>query len=163
MLAQLGCPSLATGGIEDHVHILHSLGRTQSVAWVMEKLKSNSSRWMKEQGAVDFWWQPGYAAFSVGQFELERVKRYIYGQRLNLGRIRSDIDALWNFAPHDISIIQYWLGDPEPLSVFRLGMDYIQTRVDDVVFLNLKYPGKIIAIHLAEIGGERLQQPGTLA
>ena len=40
--------------------------------------------------------------------------RYIYSQRLNLGRIRSDIDALWNFAPHDISIIQYWLGDPEP-------------------------------------------------
>jgi len=43
--------------------------------------------------------------------------RYIYSQRLNLGRIRSDIDALWNFAPHDISIIQYWLGDPEPVSV----------------------------------------------
>jgi predicted dehydrogenase len=38
--------------------------------------------------------------------------RYIYSQRLNLGRIRSDIDALWNFAPHDISIIQYWLGNP---------------------------------------------------
>jgi len=33
--------------------------------------------------------------------------RYIYSQRLNLGRIRFDIDALWNFAPHDISIIQY--------------------------------------------------------
>ena len=52
--------------------------------------------------------------------------RYIYSQRLNLGRIRSDIDALWNFAPHDISIIQYWLGNPEPLSVSRQGMDYMQ-------------------------------------
>ena len=30
--------------------------------------------------------------------------RYVYSQRLNLGRIRDDIDALWNFAPHDISI-----------------------------------------------------------
>ena len=37
--------------------------------------------------------------------ELGQV-RYIYSQRLNLGRIRPDIDALWNFAPHDISIIQ---------------------------------------------------------
>ena len=46
--------------------------------------------------------------------------RYIYSQRLNLGRIRSDIDALWNFAPHDISIIQYWLGDPRRLR-FRVG------------------------------------------
>ncbi len=38
--------------------------------------------------------------------------RYIYSQRLNLGRIRSDIDALWNFAPHDISIIQYLAWQP---------------------------------------------------
>src|SRR5258705_12488148 len=45
--------------------------------------------------------------------------RYIYSQRLNLGRIRSDVDALWNFAQHDISIIQYWLGEPEPISVTR--------------------------------------------
>ncbi len=52
--------------------------------------------------------------------------RYIYSQRLNLGRIRSDIDALWNFAPHDISIIQYWLGNPEPISIGRQGMAYMQ-------------------------------------
>ena len=45
--------------------------------------------------------------------------RYVYTQRLNLGRIRSDIDALWNFAPHDISIIQYWPGDPEPIAIGR--------------------------------------------
>ena len=32
--------------------------------------------------------------------------RYIYSQRLNLGRIRNDVDAFWNLAPHDISIIQ---------------------------------------------------------
>ena len=81
VLRELGCPSLATGGIADHVHILHALGRTRSVAWVMEKLKSNSSRWMKQQGAVDFWWQPGYAAFSVGRAELERLQRYIHRQR----------------------------------------------------------------------------------
>src|SRR4029077_10385949 len=61
--------------------------------------------------------------------------RYIYSQRLNLGRIRSDIDALWNFAPHDISIIQYWLGDPEPISIGRQGMAYMQDGIDDVVFL----------------------------
>ena len=34
--------------------------------------------------------------------------RYIYSQRVNLGRIRNDVDALWNLAPHDVSIIQYW-------------------------------------------------------
>ncbi len=76
--------------------------------------------------------------------------RYINSQRLNLGRIRSDVDALWNFAPHDISIIQYWLGDPEPISVVRRGMDFIQNGVDDVVFLNIVYPNKIMAnIHVS--------------
>jgi predicted dehydrogenase len=85
--------------------------------------------------------------------------RYIYSQRLNLGRIRSDIDALWNFAPHDISIIQYWLGNPEPLSVFRQGMDYMQDQVEDVVFLNVTYPGKIIAnIHVSWLDPQKVRK-----
>lgn len=76
--------------------------------------------------------------------------RYIYSQRLNLGRIRSDVDALWNFAPHDISIIQYLLGDPTPVSMSRSGMDYVQPGIDDVVFLTIVYPGKVMAnIHVS--------------
>ena len=76
--------------------------------------------------------------------------RYIYSQRLNLGRIRSDVDSLWNLAPHDISIIQYWLGDPKPVSVVRRGADYIQDSIDDVVFMSIMYPGKIMAnIHVS--------------
>jgi predicted dehydrogenase len=76
--------------------------------------------------------------------------RYIYSQRLNLGRIRSDVDALWNFAPHDISIIQYWLDDAEPISVVKRGIDYIQKSIDDVVFINILYPNKIMAnIHVS--------------
>lgn len=84
--------------------------------------------------------------------------RYIYSQRLNLGRIRSDVDALWNFAPHDISIIQYWLGDPKPLSVTRSGVDYIQESIDDVVFLNIVYPNKIMAnIHVSWLDPRRVR------
>lgn len=76
--------------------------------------------------------------------------RYIYAQRLNLGKIRSDVDSLWNLAPHDISIIQYWLGDPTPLSIIRRGSDYIQDGIDDVVFMSITYPNKIMAnIHVS--------------
>lgn len=76
--------------------------------------------------------------------------RYIYSQRLNLGRIRSDVDALWNLGPHDVSIIQYLLGDPKPSSVTRTGMDFIQKGVDDVVFLNIEYPEKVLAhVHVS--------------
>jgi len=85
--------------------------------------------------------------------------RYIYSQRLNLGRIRSDIDALWNFAPHDISIIQYWLGDPEPISISRQGMAYMQDGIEDVVFLSLEYPGKIIAnIHVSWLDPQKVRK-----
>ena len=85
--------------------------------------------------------------------------RYIYSQRLNLGRIRSDIDALWNFAPHDISIIQYWLGDPVPLSVSRQGMAYMQDGIDDVVFLSLTYPNKIMAnIHVSWLDPQKVRK-----
>jgi len=85
--------------------------------------------------------------------------RYIYSQRLNLGRIRSDVDALWNFAPHDISIVQYWLGDPEPVSVVKRGVDYIQDGIDDVVFLNIIYPEKVMAnIHVSWLDPTRVRR-----
>ncbi len=85
--------------------------------------------------------------------------RYIYSQRLNLGRIRADIDALWNFAPHDISIIQYWLGDIEPVSVNRQGMAYMQEGIDDVVFLSLEYPSSVIAnIHVSWLDPQKVRK-----
>jgi predicted dehydrogenase len=85
--------------------------------------------------------------------------RYIYSQRLNLGRIRNDIDALWNFAPHDISIIQYWLGNAEPVSISRQGMAYMQDGIDDVVFLSLEYPGKIIAnVHVSWLDPQKVRK-----
>src|SRR5467141_2346197 len=85
--------------------------------------------------------------------------RYVYSQRLNLGRIRSDIDAMWNFAPHDISIIQYWLDDQDPTSVSRQGMDCIQPGVDDVVFVNLSYPNKVIAnIHVSWLDPQKVRK-----
>jgi predicted dehydrogenase len=78
------------------------------------------------------------------------IIRYIYSQRLNLGRIRSDVDALWNLAPHDISIIQYLLGDSAPLKITRTGMDFVQPGIDDVVFLTIEYPEKIMAhVHVS--------------
>jgi len=85
--------------------------------------------------------------------------RYIYSQRVNLGRIRSDVDALWNLAPHDVSIIQYWLGDPEPESVQRTGMDYVQDNIDDVVFINIQYPDDILVnIHVSWLDPHKVRR-----
>lgn len=85
--------------------------------------------------------------------------RYIYCQRLNLGRIRSEVDALWSLAPHDISILQYWLGDPSPLSVVKQGLDFVQPGINDVVFMNIIYPGKIMGhIHVSWLDLEKVRR-----
>lgn len=76
--------------------------------------------------------------------------RYVYGQRLNLGRIRSDIDALWNFAPHDISIVQYLFDNQTPSRVVKQGTAFVQPGIDDVVFLTINYPSGVMAhIHVS--------------
>lgn len=85
----------------------------------------------------------------INSGELGQV-RYLCSQRLNLGRIRSDVDALWNLAPHDVSIVQYLFGDPTPLMVGGYGMDYVQRGLNDVVFLNIVYPNKVMVnIHVS--------------
>jgi len=85
--------------------------------------------------------------------------RYIYSRRLNLGRIRSDVDALWNLAPHDVSIIQYLLDDQQPESVSRTGMAFIQPDIEDVTFLHIKYPGKIMAqVHVSWLDPHKVRE-----
>jgi len=91
---------------------------------------------------------------------VQRVKEYIdsgelgeiyyaYSQRLNLGQLRSDVNAMWNFAPHDLSILCHWL-NAEPSRVMASGHSYIQPGIEDVVFLNLEFPGEVGAhVHIS--------------
>lgn len=71
---------------------------------------------------------------------------YIYSTRVNLGQIREDLNAFWNLAPHDISIINYLLG-AAPERVSARGFNYLQPgrELEDVVFAVLEYPGGIAA------------------
>ena len=69
---------------------------------------------------------------------------YLYSQRVNLGKIRRDENALWSFAPHDLSIIMYLL-EMEPESVSARGQAYLQEGIEDVAFVNLQFPNKIMA------------------
>ena len=83
---------------------------------------------------------------------------YIYSQRLNLGRIRSDINVMWNLAPHDISILCYIL-DSLPLRVSATGAAYIQQNIEDVVFIDLEFPGKIKAhIHVSWLDPSKVRK-----
>lgn len=63
---------------------------------------------------------------------------YCYAQRVNLGKLRQDENALWSLAPHDISVILY-LMDEEPEEVEASGQAFLQPGIEDVVFLTMKF------------------------
>lgn len=73
---------LTSGGMPDHVHLLLSIGREQSIAELVGALKSGSSRWVHDTfpDHRTFAWQAGYGVFSVGPPQLDAVKRYIETQ-----------------------------------------------------------------------------------
>ncbi len=77
--------------------------------------------------------------------------QYLYSQRLSLGKIRNDCNALWNFAPHDISIMLHLL-DEVPNEVSARGFSFIQPSIDDVCFASLAFPSGVGAnLHVSWI------------
>ena len=75
-------PALVIGGVEDHVHALFALSKNHPLTKIIEEVKKGSSKWMKSDGTgnVEFYWQNGYAAFSVSQSNVDAVRGYIESQ-----------------------------------------------------------------------------------
>jgi predicted dehydrogenase len=74
---------------------------------------------------------------------------YIYGNRLNLGKLRADENALWSLGAHDVSVVLY-LADEEPIEVAAHGESYVRSGVQDVVFCFLRFPSGLVAhLHLS--------------
>jgi REP element-mobilizing transposase RayT len=78
----LGCPSLQTGGFEDHVHILCRFGKGIELQDALRDLKRDSSKWVKveEPRLGEFHWQLGYGAFSVSPAHVDALVQYIANQ-----------------------------------------------------------------------------------
>ncbi len=83
MVNVTGCSVIRVGGIGNHIHILFLLSKDVSIPKVVEKVKSNSSRWIKTIDSYysNFAWQGGYGAFSVSQSVVDRTIKYIENQR----------------------------------------------------------------------------------
>jgi predicted dehydrogenase len=83
---------------------------------------------------------------------------YVYAQRLNLGRVRRDVNALWNFAPHDVAIVLYLL-DAFPREVSARGFAYLQPDVDDVAFVTMDFPNRQAAhLHISWLDPRKVRQ-----
>lgn len=74
---------------------------------------------------------------------------YVYMQRLNLGKVRTEENAFWSLAPHDVSIVLYLLSEA-PDRVSANGAAYVTDGVQDTVFANLHFPsGRMANIHVS--------------
>jgi predicted dehydrogenase len=75
--------------------------------------------------------------------------RYIYSNRLNLGKHRQDENALWSLGAHDVSVILALAGE-EPFQCDAVGESYVKANVEDVVFALLRFHSGLIAhMHLS--------------
>ncbi|MGI9539593.1 MAG: Gfo/Idh/MocA family protein [Miltoncostaeaceae bacterium] len=83
---------------------------------------------------------------------------YLYGNRLNLGIVRPDENALWSLGPHDISVM-LWLVGEEPVEVSATGESYLQPGVEDVVFGRIRFPSGVIGhLHLSWLDPHKMRR-----
>ncbi|MGL6280332.1 MAG: Gfo/Idh/MocA family protein, partial [Gaiella sp.] len=82
----------------------------------------------------------------------------VYGNRQNLGRIRSNENALWSLGVHDLSVILWLLGE-EPEEVVAHGQDFVQPGIEDVVFCFLRFrSGKVAHMHLSWLDPHKMRK-----
>ncbi len=85
------------------------------------------------------------------------VVQYAHAIRTNLGPFRYDVNALWDLAPHDISIFNYLFGSA-PLNVSARGQKYLGS-LEDVAFATLEYPHQVVAnIHVSWLDPKKVRQ-----
>jgi predicted dehydrogenase len=82
----------------------------------------------------------------------------VYGNRQNLGVIRSKENALWSLGVHDLSVILWLLGE-EPSEVVAHGQDFVQPGIEDVVFCFLRFPsGRVAHMHLSWLDPHKMRK-----
>ena len=75
---------------------------------------------------------------------------YLYSNRLNLGKLRADENALWSLGAHDVSVLLRLAGGEEPNECQAFGESYMRDGVEDVVFCYLRFPSGLAAhLHLS--------------
>jgi predicted dehydrogenase len=143
--AKMGKQALEAG---KHLLVEKPLALHAADAWeLVELAQANNLRLMV--GHV-FKFNPAVIALRdlVLRGELGRVL-YLYSARLNLGIVRDDLNAMWNLAPHDFSIINYVIGKA-PVKVSARGFKLLGRKLEDVAFVTLEYPaGEVAHIHVS--------------
>lgn len=79
---ELDCTPIIVGGYTDHIHILCMLSKKIALMTLVQKIKANSSKWIKTKdiSLKNFYWQNGYGTFSVNPTQVSYVEDYIKNQ-----------------------------------------------------------------------------------
>ncbi len=86
VIQNLGCKPLAINNMPDHIHIFVAQHPSVSISELAQKMKNNSSRWLKSHiNNSNFSWQTGYGAFSYAQSQISSVYNYIQNQQIHHG------------------------------------------------------------------------------
>ncbi|WP_367391358.1 IS200/IS605 family transposase [Lewinella sp. LCG006] len=109
----LDCPVLAVGGYTDHVHILTMLSKNIPLAELLQKLKANSSKWIKSKhpSLDEFYWQNGYGAFSVNPKQVGIVIRYIQNQKAHHTKKDFKTEYYSLLKQHEVSFDERYVWD----------------------------------------------------
>jgi putative transposase len=101
------------GGIDDHVHLVAKLKPSMAVSEYLNKIKSNSSKWVNEnkKSARRFAWQEGYAAFTVSESQVPPVREYIQNQEVHHKKISFQQEFIALLERHGISYDPQYIWD----------------------------------------------------
>lgn len=118
ILKNLGCPSISTRVVIDHMHTLFLLSRTETIANVVQMIKQESSKWIKQQmpdrkdpRLVRFHWQKGYGVFSVSESMIPRVRNYIEDQEQHHKRMTFQEEYVGLLKKHGVAYDERYVWD----------------------------------------------------
>ena len=143
--AELALRVLAAG---KHCFVEKPLARTEEEAEAVVQAARSADRVLMVGHLLEY--HPGVQRLAeiVKSGELGEL-RYIYSNRLNLGKHRQDENALWSLGAHDVSVILR-LADEEPVEYNAVGASYVKAGVEDVVFAFMRFESGLTAhMHLS--------------
>jgi predicted dehydrogenase len=104
-------------------------------------------------------YHPGVRQLSdlIGRGELGRI-RYVHSQRLNLGKVRTDENALWSLGAHDVSVLLE-LADGLPVEVSARGEAFMREGVEDIVFGHIRFESGLVShLHLSWLDPHKVRR-----
>lgn len=113
ILKNLECYLITVGGYVEHIHILCNLSKKYATIRVLEMVKKESSKWIKNEefGMQSFHWQDGYGLLSVSPSHFEAVRQYILKQEEHHRKISFQEELLGILGKNNVSYDERYLWD----------------------------------------------------